>query len=193
MLKIGITGGIGSGKSTIARVFHTLGIPIFDADSVAKNIANNNPKVQKALIKNFGATIFENGVLNKKYLAEIVFNNAEKLKLLNSIIHPATIQASETWMKKQKVPYAIKEAALLFEANTVKDLDAVIGVYAPVEMRICRVMQRNLLSRDEVLHRMHKQMDEDQKMNLCDYIIYNNNKEAVIPQVLSLHQKFLNA
>jgi len=190
MLKIGITGGIGSGKSTVARVFHTLGIPVFDADIVAKDIVAKDPQVRKALIKHFGDIVFENGQLNKKYLSGIVFNNAGKLKLLDSIIHPATIKASEIWMEKQNTSYAIKEAALLFEANTANGLDAIIGVYAPVEMRIGRVMHRNRLSREEVLNRIGKQMNEDEKMNLCDYVIYNDEKQAVIPQVLELHKQF---
>lgn len=191
MLKIGITGGIGSGKSTVARVFHTLGIPVFDADNVAKEIVSKDPQVRKTLIRHFGDMVFENGQLNKKYLSGLVFSNAEKLKLLDSIIHPATIKASEVWMKKQQQsPYAIKEAALLFEANTTNNLDAVIGVYAPVEMRIGRVMRRNRLSREEVLNRIGKQMNEDEKMNLCDYVVYNDEKQAVLPQVLELHKQF---
>ena len=190
MLKIGITGGIGSGKSTVARVFHTLGIPVFDADIVAKDIVAKDPQVRKALIKHFGDIVFENGQLNKKYLSGIVFNNAGWIKLLDSIIHPATIKASEIWMEKQNTSYAIKEAALLFEANTANGLDAIIGVYAPVEMRIGRVMHRNRLSREEVLNRIGKQMNEDEKMNLCDYVIYNDEKQAVIPQVLELHKQF---
>lgn len=190
MLKIGITGGIGSGKSTVARIFHTLGIPVFDADSVAKAIVGNDPKVRKALVRHFGEAVFENGQLNKQYLSAIVFNSAEQLKILDGIIHPATIKASKIWMREQHSAYAIKEAALLFEANTVNDLDAVIGVYAPVEMRIGRVIRRNHLSREEVLNRIGKQMDEDEKMNLCDYVIYNDEKQAVIPQVLELHKQF---
>ncbi|MDE1191632.1 MAG: dephospho-CoA kinase [Arachidicoccus sp.] len=190
MLKIGITGGIGSGKTTVAHIFHTLGIPVFNADTTAKEIVTRDKKVQTSLIRNFGKEVFANGELNKKYLADIVFKNSQKLNLLNSIIHPATIKASNDWMKKQKAPYAIKEAALLFEAKTTNNLDAIIGIYAPLEIRINRVIARNHISRDEVLMRIGKQMDEDQKMNLCDYVIYNDDKSMVIPQVLELHRQF---
>ncbi|HEY0298479.1 MAG TPA: dephospho-CoA kinase [Arachidicoccus sp.] len=190
MLRIGITGGIGSGKSTVSRIFHMLDIPVFDADAVAKDIMNEDKDVQKQLIQNFGKDVFTNRTLNRKYLSDIVFNNEGKLKTLNAIVHPATIRAASNWMKKQTAPYAMKEAALLFEANTVNDLDAVIGVFAPVEMRISRVMQRNNVSREQVLERMNKQMNEEEKMALCDYVVYNDEQQLLISQILDLHKKF---
>ncbi|ANI88815.1 dephospho-CoA kinase [Arachidicoccus ginsenosidimutans] len=190
MLRIGITGGIGSGKSTVAHIFHTFGIPVFDADSAAKNIMQGDKNVHAALVKNFGKEVFENGTLNRKYLSAVVFNDEEKLKTLNAIVHPATIRAADEWMEKQKTPYVLKEAALLFEAGTVAGLDAIIGVYAPLELRVHRVMQRSNLSRKEVMERVVKQMDEDEKMSLCDYVVVNDEQQLLVPQVLLLHERF---
>lgn len=191
MLKIGLTGGIGSGKSTIAKIFNTLGIPIFDADAVAKSIMQNNASVKTQLINAFGPEIFEQTTLNRKYLAAIVFKDASKLKQLNSITHPATIQAAEDWIALQSAPYIIKEAALLFEAKSASNLDFIIGVQAPIELRVRRAMKRSNLSEKAVMQRIKKQMDNDKKMQLCDFIIVNDEQQAILPQVLSLHLKFI--
>ncbi|MGF7232249.1 dephospho-CoA kinase [Arachidicoccus sp.] len=191
MLKIGLTGGIGSGKSTIAKIFNTLGIPIFDADAVAKSIMQNNASVKTQLINAFGPEIFEQTTLNRKYLAAIVFKDASKLKQLNNITHPATIQAAEDWIALQSAPYIIKEAALLFEAKSASNLDFIIGVQAPIELRVRRAMKRSNLSEKAVMQRIKKQMDNDKKMQLCDFIIVNDEQQAILPQVLSLHLKFI--
>lgn len=191
MLKIGLTGGIGSGKSTIAKIFNTLGIPIFDADAVAKSIMQNNASVKTQLINAFGPEIFEQTTLNRKYLAAIVFKDASKLKQLNNITHPATIQAAEDWIALQSAPYIIKEAALLFEAKSASNLDFIIGVQAPIELRVRRAMKRSNLSEKAVMQRIEKQMDNDKKMQLCDFIIVNDEQQAILPQVLSLHLKFI--
>lgn len=191
VLKIGLTGGIGSGKSTVAKVFGTLGIPVFDADSVAKNIMNEDKHLQQQIQQTFGDAAYSEGRLNRKYVADIVFNDPFKLEQLNALVHPATIQAAEAWMKKQDAPYAIKEAALLFEAGSAGHLDYVIGVYAPQALRIKRVMDREQVGRQDVLTRMSRQIDEQIKMRLCDFIIINDEQQMVIPQVLKLHEKLL--
>jgi len=192
MLKIGITGGIGSGKSTVAKIFELLGIPVYYADAAAKDIMNRDPELKAQVQQHFGADVYDsNGQLDRKRLGNIVFNDQEKLQLLNSLVHPATIRDSEQWSARQKSPYVLKEAALLFESESFHYLDKIIGVSAPQPLRILRVMQRDKVSRNEVFARMHKQMDETIKMRLCDYVIYNDEQQMVIPQVLRLHEELL--
>ena len=186
MLRIGLTGGIGSGKSTVAKIFETLGIPVYYADDASKKMMNENDELKKAIQKNFGEETYTDGLLNRKLLSSLIFNNPEKLAILNSIVHPATIKDAADWMKKQTAPYAIKEAALIFESGSQAQLDKVIGVYAPAAIRINRAMQRDNTTRDEVISRMNKQVDEKIKMQLCDYVITNDEQELLIPQVLTL-------
>ena len=191
MLKIGITGGIGSGKSTVAKLFEVLGIPVYYADNAAKQLMNENETLKQQVQKEFGNEAYTNGKVNRKYIADIVFANPEKLELLNSLVHPATLQDAEEWMNKQDAPYTIKEAALIFESGAQEQLDYVIGVYAPTPLRIQRTMQRDNISREEVMARMNKQIDETIKMRLCDFVITNDEQQMVIPQVIELHQKLL--
>lgn len=192
MLKIGITGGIGSGKSTVAKIFETFGIPVYYADDASKRLMNENETLKHTIQQQFGAETYTDGILNRKHLSSLVFNNPEKLALLNSIVHPATIKDAEDWMLRQTTPYAIKEAALIFESGSQQNLDKVIGVYAPAAVRLNRVMQRDKVTRDEVLSRMNKQIDETIKMRLCDYVITNDEQELLIPQVIKLHELFLS-
>lgn len=190
MLRIGLTGGIGSGKSTVANIFGTLGIPVYYADDAAKELMNTNAELKAAIQKHFGAETYTDGQLNRGVLSSLVFNNVEKLALLNSIVHPATIKDAEAWMKQQTTPYAIKEAALIFESGSQAQLDKVIGVYAPATVRINRVMKRDTITREAVLARMNKQINEEIKMRLCDYVIVNDEQQLLIPQVLKLHNEF---
>ena len=191
MLRVGLTGGIGSGKSTVAKILEVLGIPVYYADDASKRLMNEDEELKEKLRSTFGDKTYVDGQLDRAYVAAIVFNDPEKLVLLNSIMHPATIKDAEKWMLRQTTPYAIKEAALIFESGSQEYLDKVIGVYAPVAVRIHRVMQRDNVTREEVLSRMNKQIDEDMKMRLCDYVITNNEQELLIPQVIELHEKFL--
>ena len=191
MLKIGITGGIGSGKSTVANVFHTLGIPVYDADSAAKKLMNENKELQSEIIRLFGQESYSTEGLNRTYLSSTVFNDPVKLDQLNKLVHPLTIADAEQWMQQQTTPYAIKEAALIFESGAQVHLDKVIGVYAPQDLRIQRAMQRDGITKEKVLARMDRQMDEEKKMRLCDYVIVNDEQKALIPQVLALHEQFL--
>jgi len=190
MLRIGLTGGIGSGKSTVAKIFETLGIPVYYADDASKRLMNENEELKAAIQKNLGAETYTDGKLNRKHLSALVFNNPEKLVLLNSIVHPATIKDAEQWMQQQTAPYAIKEAALIFESGSQAHLDKVIGVYAPAAVRINRVMQRDNTTREEVINRMTKQINEEIKMRLCDYVVTNDEQELLIPQVLQLDAAF---
>ncbi len=190
-MNVGITGGIGSGKSMVAKVFEVLGIPVYYADDAAKRLMNDDESLKLQLISAFGDTIYSNGQLDRTVLSAFVFNDKQKLALLNSIVHPITIKDGEEWMKKQVAPYTIKEAALIFESGSDKYLDKVIGVYAPSLLRLQRVMQRDNLPEEAVRARMDKQMDEEKKMALCDYIINNNEQELVIPQVMKIHEMLL--
>lgn len=190
MLRIGLTGGIGSGKTTIARIFEVLGIPVYYADDAAKELMNKNDVLKNSIIQHFGEASYNNGELDRKYLASVVFNNKEKLELLNSLTHPVTIHDAEKWMDKQTSPYVIKEAALLFESGAAEHLDYIIGVYAPQHTRVKRVMDRDGLPAEEVMKRVSRQIDEEMKMKLCNFVITNNEQKLVIPQVLELDKKF---
>jgi dephospho-CoA kinase len=189
MIRVGLTGGIGSGKSTVAAIFQVLGIPVYYADEETKKLMNEDPRLRTEITRHFGDKAYSNKGLDRAFLATVVFNNREKLDLLNSLTHPITIQHAADWMKKQTTPYVIKEAALIFESGSAENLDYIIGVSAPFELRIQRVMKRDRTTRAEIEKRMSRQLDEKIKMMLCDTVINNNEKELVIPQVLSIHEK----
>jgi dephospho-CoA kinase len=193
MLRVGLTGGIGSGKSTIAMVFETLGIPVAYADEDAKRLMNEDAGLRDAIIRHFGAGAYTGTALNRKYLAERVFSDPARLELLNSLVHPVTIREGERWMQslEGRHPYAIREAALIFETRTADRLDFVIGVYAPAALRIHRAMQRDHATREDIQRRMRNQIDETLKMKLCDAVIRNDEQTAVIPQVLALHEQLI--
>jgi len=194
MLRVGLTGGIGSGKSTIAAVFETLGIPVAYADVEAKRLMNEDAGLRDAIIREFGAGAYTGTQLNRKYLASQVFTDPVRLEKLNSLVHPVTIREGEKWMQglNDKYPYAIREAALIFETRAAGHLDFIIGVYAPASLRIHRAMQRDHTSREDILRRMRNQIDEDIKMRLCDAVIRNDEQIAVIPQVLELHRHLIS-
>lgn len=191
MLKIGLTGGMGSGKTTVSKIFSVLGIPVFYADEAAKTIMNENAALKEGIINLFGKEAYTNNILNRKYISGIVFNDKFKLEQLNALVHPVTIAAADEWANAQSSAYIIKEAALMFESPAAANLDYVIGVYAPQHLRLQRVMNRDNVSREAVLARMNNQLDETIKMKLCDFVIINDEQTAVLPQVLELHKKFL--
>ena len=191
MLKIGLTGGIGSGKTTVAGIFEVLGIPVYYADEAARQLMNKDPDIRQGMIRNFGTASYRDGILDREFISRQVFDNREKLQILNARVHPVTIRDAINWMGHQTTPYAIKEAALIFESGGKGNLDQVVGVASPLELRIERTMKRDHISRAEVLKRMGSQMDEDKKMSLCDFVIYNDEVHPVLPQVLELHRKLL--
>ncbi|MEP7253152.1 MAG: dephospho-CoA kinase [Ginsengibacter sp.] len=191
MLKIGLTGGIGSGKSTVAAIFEVLGIPVYYSDAASKRLMTGNEDLKSSIIHHFGVASYSNGILDRKYLAGEVFHNDEKMKLLNSLVHPVTIKDAANWMQMQAAPYVLKEAALIFESGSNEYLDYVIGVKAPKDLRVQRAIDRDGITAKEVEARMSKQMDEDEKLRLCDFVIINDEQQIVIPQVLTLHEKFL--
>ncbi len=191
MLVIGLTGGIGSGKTTIAKIFEVLGIPVYYADEEAKRIMNEDEHLKGKLILLFGEEAYSNGVLNRRHISSIVFRDKEKLHQLNAIVHPLTIADSDRWMQAQTTPYAIKEAALIFESGANIQLDYVIGVSSPVELRVKRVMTRDNISSTEVERRIENQLSEEEKMKLCDFVIFNDEEQPVIPQVLAIHEMLI--
>ncbi|HXS56588.1 MAG TPA: dephospho-CoA kinase [Hanamia sp.] len=192
MLRIGLTGGIGSGKSTVARIFEVLGVPVYDADSAAKRLMQEDEELKNKIKNSFGEEAYKNGILDRKYLAREVFVKSEKIDLLNSLVHPATIKDASEWMEKQIAPYIIKEAALIFESGSEKNLDYVIGVQAPLSLRLQRTIDRDHITIEQVKARMDHQMDEEQKMRLCNYVIVNDEQQLLVPQVLELHEKLIS-
>jgi dephospho-CoA kinase len=191
-IKVGLTGGIGSGKSIVARIFESLGVPVYYADDAAKDLYRTDPVLRQAIIDQFGPEAYTDGELNRKYISGIVFSSSEKLEKLNSLVHPATIRDAEKWLSAQTAPYAIKEAALIFESGSHRHLDHVIGVVAPESLRIKRVMARDHVTEEEVRRRMNNQIEDRIKMKLCDFVIYNDEKQLLIPQVLDIHAKLLS-
>jgi len=193
MLKIGITGNIGSGKTTVSRIFEVMGIPVFYADDAAKKVMTDDKILIEAIRETFGtSSYFDNGALNRKHIAGIVFNDAEQLARLNAIVHPAVFRAFDNWVINFNYhPYVLKEAALLFESDSYKMCDYNIAVTAPFNLRMERVMERDKVTFAEAQSRDAKQMPEAEKAKLADFLIRNDESELVIPQVLSLHQQFL--
>ncbi|WP_316793995.1 dephospho-CoA kinase [Pedobacter frigoris] len=194
-MKIGITGGIGSGKTTICRIFETLGIPVFYADTVAKQIMVDDEILIKGVKDTFGQESYlPDGGLNNKHIANIVFNNEAELLKLNQLVHPAVFRAFDTWVAnlKTEVPYVLKEAALLFESGSYKMCDKNILVTAPLELKLDRVIKRDQVTAEQVKARMDKQLTDEQKIKLADYLIHNDESNSLIQQVLELHHLFLN-
>ena len=193
MLRVGLTGGMGSGKSTVARIFSVMGAPVYDADAAAKRLMQDHAPLKQKLVNIFGSEIYNGDKLDREWLARKVFYNAELLSKLNAVVHPETIRDADEWMAKQNFPYAIKEAALIFESGSNRSLDLVIGVKSPIELRMQRIRKRDGLSDEGILARMEKQMPEDKKMALCDVLVENDEAQLLIPQVWQLHQKFINS
>ncbi len=191
MLKVGITGGIGSGKTTVCAFFEVLGIPVFYADEAARDLMQSDAVLRGAIGALFGEHLYTHERLDRAALGAAVFGDSEKLAALNALVHPAAIAAAGSWMDRQQSPYAIKEAAIFFESGSDRYMDVMIGVWAPQELRIARAMGRSALSKAQVMARIGQQMDEEEKMRRCDFVIRNDDREAVSPQILQIHQHLL--
>lgn len=180
MIKVGITGGIGSGKTTVCRMFETLGVPVYYADDRAKYLMQHEHFLIDSIKKHFGEQVYSNGQLNRALLASMVFNQPDKLKTLNSLVHPAVFKDTEEWMQKlpKATPYCLKEAALLVETGSYKNLDALIVVTAPEQTRIERVVKRDSVQPQDVTARVQHQLPEAEKVKLADYVIENNGTLA---------------
>ena len=190
MLTVGITGGIGSGKSTVCKVFRVLGIPVFQADAVARQLQNEDPDIQKSLIALFGREIYsEDGLLNRRMLAKIIFNDKELLEKVNRLIHPAVHREFDSWKAaQQKTPYVLYEAAILFETGSAHNFDYTILVMADERERIERVMKRDQLTATAIQQRMQNQMNDAEKQKLADFVVGNNDNQMIIPQIIKLDQ-----
>ncbi len=190
MKLVGLTGGIGSGKSTVAKIFKLLDIPVFDSDQEAKRLMTSDQELRNSIILEFGPDAYLNSAeVNRQYLASVVFNNRKKLDTLNSLVHPIVRQYIKKWANEQKSRYVIVESALLFEYNLYKNFDAVITVIASTDIRIQRVMQRSNLSYEEILKRVQNQVDDSVRYQKSTHIIENNNHNLLIPQVLTINNQ----
>lgn len=185
-LKIGITGGIGSGKTTITELFKHLGIPIYLADERAKWLMHNNFDIINKVNELFSPMAYINGELNRPHIAAMAFTNKKLIKQLNEIVHPAVANDFKEWVSNQTTPYIIKEAALLFESGSYLDLDAIVTVAAPLEVRVQRTIKRDNISREAVMNRIKNQLPDEVKSSATDYVINNNGNSALLPQVLQL-------
>jgi dephospho-CoA kinase len=193
MIKVGITGGIGSGKTTVCRVFELLGIPVFYADNVAKTIMQTDSQLKNEILNTFGQESYlVDGQLNRPYISSIVFKDQSQLNKLNALVHPAVFRAFDRWIAEQKeVPYILKEAALLYESESYKMCDLSILVISPESTRISRIKARDHISEEEIMLRMKRQFSDEQKMKLANHILINDENRLLIPQILDLHLQFL--
>lgn len=189
--RIGLTGGIGSGKSTVAKIFEILGIPVYYADDRAKKLMNESLEIRAKIQDNFGEETYDDkGKLNREFLAKTIFSDPEKVKIINSIVHPVVGKDFEEWADQQSSPYVLKEAALIFESESHEKLDAVITVSSPIKIRINRILMRDPhRSSDQINQIIDQQLPDEIKNEKADYVIKNKDNVMLIPQVLSLHQK----
>lgn len=188
---VGVTGGIGAGKSVVCRIFRAMGYPVFYSDQVAKEILNEDKSVRQAIINLFGTEAYIDGGYHRQYIAQQVFQDNQLLSQLNQIVHPAVRNAFAIWQDQQNAPILLNEAAILFETGMYKNYDAMILVTAPVDIRIKRVMNRDQVTAEEVKKRMEKQWPDEKKQALADYIIVNDGVEMLIPQVIEVVSKLL--
>jgi dephospho-CoA kinase len=194
MLKIGITGGIGTGKSTICEIFALLGIPVYNADKAAKRLMATNEGLKKQLIATFGTAAFTNtGDLDTTYIANKVFTDEKALKHLNALVHPAVLADFDQWCSQQQAPYVLKEAALLIESGSYKQCDFTILVESPLALRIQRLLSRDNSSEAQIRARIANQLPEEEKAKVANYLLLNDEKHLLIPQILALHTQFLKA
>jgi dephospho-CoA kinase len=190
-IKVGVTGGIGSGKTSVCRIFSVLGVPVFSADSEAKKIMDTDTYVISQVKRIAGEDVYSEGSLDRTRLATIIFNDKNKLHDINRLVHPVVFNNFARWAGKAEVPYVIMEAAILFESNAQDVVDKVITVIAPIGERIERVILRNKLSRDQVMERISNQMPDEFKIKNSDWVINNSENEMIIPAILKIHEEII--
>lgn len=188
---VGITGGIGSGKTTVAKMFAALDVPVYYADDEAKKLMNSSPIIRESLISLLGEETYKDGILDRKFMADKIFNDKILLEMANAIIHPQVAEHFKSWVADQNHPYVLKEAAILYESGSYKQCDKVILVTAPKEIRILRVMERDNVSREEVEARMKNQWDDSEKEKLADFILHNDQIPHTQKQVQDLHRHLM--
>jgi len=193
MIKVGITGGIGSGKTTVCKIFELLGVPVYYADDEAKKFLDSNDEVKTGILKFFGSEVLNpEGEIDKKKLASLVFNNKEQLEKLNSIVHPAVRVNFEKWLKQHSSKkYILEEAAILFESGAYKLMDKVIVVIAPIDLKLNRAMKRDKISKEEVEQRISNQISDEEKIKRSQFVIHNDEKQLMIPQILNIHEQLM--
>ncbi len=189
--RLGVTGGIGSGKTTVCRIFKVLGVPVFVADFEARRLLNTDSAIRQEINSIAGEDLYTTGELDRKELARLIFNKPELLRRVNASVHPAILRIFDEWAGKSEAPYVIMEAAILFEAKADVLVDRVAAISAPVEERIARVMGRNDLSREEVLERINNQLEDDEREEQSYYVINNADNEMIIPEILKIHDDML--
>jgi len=193
MVQVGLTGGIGSGKTLICSIFEKLGVPVYYADVEAKRLMNLDVELKQQIVELFGTEAYKGESVDRKFLADRVFGDFDLIAKLNQLVHPAVRMDYLKWVELQTESfYVMEEAAILFESGVHLLMDFTVLVSAPEDIRIRRVMQRDQTSREQVISRMKHQMGEDEKMKYADYIIYNDEKQMLIPQVIAFHEKILN-
>jgi len=192
-LKLGVTGGIGSGKTSVCKVFTILGIPVFSADSVARKIMDSDQNIMNKINSIAGRDLYSKGCLDRMSLASLIFNNTTLLDKVNSLVHPLVSENFGSWEKNQTAPYVIMEAAILFESGASKLVDKIATIVAPEEERLTRVILRSKLSRQQVLERMKNQLDDATRIKLSDYVIYNSENDMIIPAILAIHEDILKS
>lgn len=190
--KLGVTGGIGSGKTSVCRIFNVLGIPVFSADPVARDIMDNDQEMKARINAIAGRDLYSEGILDRAGLASIIFNDPELLTKVNALVHPVVFRRFGKWAAEQAAPYVIMEAAILFESGASRLVDRILTVIAPVEQRIERVIKRNNLTLDQVHERLRNQIDDEERVRQSDYVISNSENEMIIPAVLKVHYELLS-
>ncbi len=193
MKQVGLTGGIGSGKTTVGNMFAELGVPVYNSDLEAKKLMADDPDVRAGLLELFGEEAFLAGVLNRSYIAGEVFGNPKRLKALNALVHPAVRHHFKQWAASQKAPYVIQEAAILFENGSYPDFDFMILVTAPKAQRVKRLEQRDNSTEEEILARMEHQWEDAKKIPLAHFVIENMDLEQTRNRVKEVHQHILSA
>lgn len=189
--RLGVTGGIGSGKTTVCRIFRVLGVPVFMADEVARSLMNSDSDIARGINSIAEKDLYTTGELDRRDLARLIFNQPDLLRRVNEVVHPAVLRNFEEWTSSVEAPYVIMEAAVLFESNADKTVDRVVSVSAPVEERISRVMGRSGMTRMEVLDRINNQLEDEEREEQSYYIINNADNEMIIPEILKIHDDML--
>jgi len=190
-MRLGVTGGIGSGKTSVCRVFNVLGIPVFSADVAAREIMENDTSIIRRINSIAGKNLYRKGFLNRVELAALIFNDSDLLKKVNSLIHPLVFETFKKWEMGQNSPYVIMEAAILFESGASKMMNKIVTVVAPLEERLERVVRRNMISRESVMDRIRNQIDDEARIKLSDFVISNSENDMIIPVILGIHGEII--
>jgi dephospho-CoA kinase len=190
-LNLGVTGGIGSGKTTVCKVFAVLGIPVFSADIEAKRIQDSDGELQKKINTLAGKDLFTSGKLDRPELARLIFNDKDLLEKVNSVVHPVVFKYFRKWAADQESPYSVMEAAILFESGASRMMDKIVTVVTPMEERIERLVRGNRLTREQIIERINNQIDDESRIKQSDYVVFNSENDMIIPAILGIHKEMI--